>query len=555
MARYRIQAVLWRKANQATVDTLRGDSDGQYDIRLGSSAEISSFFTGLSQTLPTAQGGFTLKVPIAPFDGAGQVPANVLDVRYMGASSVRKDWNIPSQRPETAYPLWRMGRGLPKGQTTAIDAYVCLIRDVDNRYHARFLTKNAIGELPAVLRAAISSKEVGVWTAPSTGGVAMAQPTISSGASEVRAALLEHYNVLIYGPPGTGKTRLVQEVMTSFGDSGFQVDTAEEHKPISTGSSALSAFVTFHQSYSYEEFVVGLRTNPNTEKLIDLQPVAGILLELAENARKSGQSSLLVIDEINRGNVSRIFGEFITLLEPDKRLGSDGKTTSSTIKIRLPYARPDQPLVIGVGENSVNLPQPFTMPLRVYTLATMNSVDKSVAPLDAALRRRFHVIHLEPNLDSMAALLGVAPVGEVEIALPATELSDADVKRLGLVLLRRLNEGISSFRGPEYRLGHWYLRDLSGAKSPIDAEARLCRIWRHQLFPQLEELFHGRIEQLRILLEPSTKRADAPYQLREPEAAYTDAGGVPWVQTLPGSDKALMLFLRAIAGVKVLSGG
>ena len=153
-------------------------------------------------------------------------------------------------------------------------------------------------------------------------------------------------------------------------------------------------WVTFHQSYSYEEFIVGLRPDPASEKLLSLEPSPGLLLELAEWARVPGQSSLLVIDEINRGNVSRVFGEFITLIEPDKRLADDGHPTDRTVAINLPYIKPGIPVTVQVDGADVNVENPFTMPLRLYTLASMNSVDKSIAPLDSALRRRFHVSSL-----------------------------------------------------------------------------------------------------------------------------------------------------------------
>lgn len=547
MAYKNIQAILWRKANQATVDTLRGASAGQYDIRLvRNSPELEGFFDGLNRVDPTDQGGYTIHVPIAAFNGSNPVPAQSLDVRFMGESSTRKDWYIPSQRPATAYPLWRKGRGLPASAVAPIDAFVCLIKDTEGQFHARWLTQRTVERLPAEIREALTSKEVGVWLSPVTASMRQA----GSKVEQIRSALRQYYNVLIYGPPGTGKTRLVQEVMNSFGTDAYQLDTTEEHSPIIKQSSGLTAFVTFHQSYSYEEFVVGLRTRPGSEKLIDLQPVPGILLHLSEHAREGQNSSLLVIDEINRGNVSRIFGEFITLLEPDKRLQGDGKPSDGTIKIHLPYVREDQPLLISSGPLTRTVPQPFSMPLRVYTLATMNSVDKSVAPLDSALRRRFYTVPLEPDLDLMADRLGTARLNEGDISVPANGLSAEDVKRLGLALIRRLNEGISYFRGPEYRLGHWYLRDLEHATDADDATVRLCRIWRNQLLPQLEELFHGRVEQIRVLLGASAAKAASPTCVREPPAEYAEVGAVPWLRTVSTSNERLITFLLAVAGVK-----
>jgi len=174
--------------------------------------------------------------------------------------------------------------------------------------------------------------------------------------NEIMERLFSNYNVLVYGPPGTGKTYLMQQVARLFvaniegsGEPSYVVDTESERKPIVTEAAkqAKVGWATFHQSYSYEEFIVGLRPNPSGEQMFSLAPQPGLLLDLAEFARLPEHYSLLIIDEINRGNVSRIFGEFITLLEPDKRLDNENLSTTSTVAISLPYVKGSVTVEIG----------------------------------------------------------------------------------------------------------------------------------------------------------------------------------------------------------------
>src|SRR5207247_9261393 len=157
----------------------------------------------------------------------------------------------------------------------------------------------------------------------------------------------------------------------------------------------------------------------------------GLLLQLAAFARQPGCAALLAIDEINRGNVSRIFGEFITLLEPDKRLLKDGNVGERTVQVTLPYLRPGQPVLLDLGGKEVPIVREFTLPRSLYTLASMNSVDKSVAPLDTALRRRFHVIELPADEDSVADMWQV-PVPTEGLAMPDPCTDVKQVRQLAL---------------------------------------------------------------------------------------------------------------------------
>lgn len=161
-----LQAVLWRHVNKATFDTLTGKSKGQYDIRLTKHPKVEDFFAGLSRQDVTSKGGYTLTVPIEPFDGPDPVPATTLEIRFMGPGSERKDWYIRAQRPDTAYALWRPGRGVPIEFDEERRDFVLLLRDTLNRFHARWLRDEALQDVPEAVRSKMLAKEIGVMTWP-----------------------------------------------------------------------------------------------------------------------------------------------------------------------------------------------------------------------------------------------------------------------------------------------------------------------------------------------------------------------------------------------------
>jgi DNA polymerase III delta prime subunit len=426
-----------------------------------------------------------------------------------------------------------------------------LVRDVEGRFHARWISEANFNTLPTELEQDIlqqRQREVGVKFMDTT-----AANTI---ARQIYERLMRHHNVLIYGPPGTGKTHIMQEVARLFQNPDYYVDTANETSPITMegGNNAKVGWVTFHQSYSYEDFIVGLRPDPQANQLLSLVPVPGILLELSEHARPQGNSSLLIIDEINRGNVSRIFGEFITLLEPDKRLSEAGAVEDRTVSVRLAYVKPGTPIEIDPpgGTRSV-VPNPFTMPRRLYTLASMNSVDKSIAPLDTALRRRFDIFELPPDLGGMAEHMGFENSLDLrQLTLPATLQNPDHVKKLALALLYSLNHDIGFYLGPEFSLGQWYISDLARTFDTLDeAESVLIDIWNYKLLPQLVELFHGRIEQLEAVLDlgESEGTNNDPIFLVRPEEAMVEIGASPYIKPRVVETAAIIGYFRRVAGV------
>lgn len=184
-------------------------------------------------------------------------------------------------------------------------------------------------------------------------------------------------NLILCGPPGTGKTwsvrgRACQIVMGNDAPKKEDEIAALYEELISTDEPRVE-FVTFHPSYDYSDFIEGYR--PNAQGSFDLKP--GILKRMARRATLNPRSNyVLVIDEINRGNVAKIFGETITLLEDDKRAGG-----GFPIALRLPSSPSES----------------FSLPQNLYVLGTMNTADRSIAMLDIALRRRFDFEEILPN--------------------------------------------------------------------------------------------------------------------------------------------------------------
>ena len=198
---------------------------------------------------------------------------------------------------------------------------------------------------------------------------------------EVLASTPSDYelNTIFYGPPGTGKTfstarRAVEICLGQAPDEPAAVRQSYEQL-VKDGR---IGFVTFHQSYTYEDFVEGLRPKPMASGAgFTLEPEAGILKIMAERASKQSGNHVLIVDEINRANISKVLGELITLLEADKRRGAP-----AAITVTLPYSK-----------------SAFSLPANLYIVGTMNTADRSISLLDTALRRRFVFEELAPDTD------------------------------------------------------------------------------------------------------------------------------------------------------------
>lgn len=343
-------------------------------------------------------------------------------------------------------------------------------------------------------------------------------------------------NVLLYGPPATGKTRLISELFDALkkppqAKQGILLDVTDPNIPFSRPAQEITipqpikvVWTTFHQSYGYEDFVLGLRPEITTEGT-HLQPWAGVFLDAAlelADPNSIYKSVVIFIDEINRGNAARIFGEFMTFLDFDYR---DGGRVPLPLPLRqLNYQNGQSEMIRRPGGRESTIPADFTYPKHIYVVATMNSVDRAAVPIDSALARRFDRIEMRPNLDVLAEHWGL---DKMEIPKPIDKKSEnLSPFETAYFLLDRLNVTIASDLGHEFELGHGLLKPMFALKpandgsihSDVENEAwqSLAKIWDDVLFPQLEDRYSGRPEQLMELLrvENSLPPGDYAWVLR-----------------------------------------
>lgn len=274
-------------------------------------------------------------------------------------------------------------------------------------------------------------------------------------------------NLILFGPPGTGKTYVTAQHAVSLcqgrplaqlAAEGYRDQLMADYRKLSEAGNI--AFVTFHQTYDYTDFVEGLRPQVTADKRMTYELVPGVLRRLASLAtdpQRQDEQFVLIIDEINRGNVSKILGELITLIETDKRLGAKNE-----LKITLPIS----------GDT-------FGLPLNLHLIGTMNTADRSIALIDTALRRRFDFIAMDPQpevLDSSAYIGDVKP-GE---------------------FLKALNKKLAEvFRDREHAIGHaWFMPDGEKPRT----QAQVLKAFKDKVVPTLTEWLWDSPEKLREIL-------------------------------------------------------
>lgn len=298
--------------------------------------------------------------------------------------------------------------------------------------------------------------------------------------SEVPIMKEDLSNEIYYGVPGTGKTYKIQQ--------DYINNEQKKENTITT---------TFHQSYSYEEFVEGIKAkvNPDTGQ-IEYKVEPGIFYKACEKAAElAGYNSILemvedsdrvvkiqdaiekdkivyfCIDEINRGNIASIFGELISLIEDSKRCGANPKTE---LVVTLPYSG-----------------QKFAVPANLKIIGTMNTADRSIQLLDSALRRRFRFIECKP------------------------EYSGYNEK--AAEILKAINNRIRALLGKDYQIGHAYFINISTGNKDLE----IFECLRDKIIPLLEEYFYGEAEKIRMVLneyENSSNSTDNYFYIEDTDA-------------------------------------
>jgi 5-methylcytosine-specific restriction enzyme B len=252
--------------------------------------------------------------------------------------------------------------------------------------------------------------------------------------------------------------------------------------PPSTGAVQRYSFVTFHQSYGYEEFVEGLRPvlgGESGDGEIRYEIRSGVFKDLCRRARSApDQRFAMVIDEINRGNISKILGELITLIEPDKREG-----TENAVQVMLPYS----------GES-------FSVPGNVDIIGTMNTADRSLALLDTALRRRFEFVPVMPDARDEPG----APLAGLRVSAGERVIHIAR-------LLGALNQRIEALYDRDHSIGHAYFMPLAAETDGDERLVALQEIFSARILPLLEEYFFEDWQKIRLVLADNQKPPAAQF--------------------------------------------
>lgn len=293
-------------------------------------------------------------------------------------------------------------------------------------------------------------------------------------------------NLILYGPPGTGKTYNSVIYAVAICD-GKPVDELTDYAAVMSRYNELKkagriSFTTFHQSYGYEEFIEGIKPIIDENKQdIGYTIEPGVFKKFCDNAKSITRTStgiestvieentepyVFIIDEINRGNISKIFGELIKLIESTKRAGMPEEASAI-----LPYS----------GDE-------FSVPSNVYILGTMNTADRSIALMDTALRRRFQFVEMMPDSDVLRKIR-------------ADKVEDLDVA----AMLDKINERIEYLYDREHTIGHAFFTDL---KDDATLE-KLQSIFEKSVIPLLQEYFYEDYQKIQLVLGDNAKSDDS----------------------------------------------
>ena len=304
-------------------------------------------------------------------------------------------------------------------------------------------------------------------------------PVLNSSCPQVPVMKSQPLNQILYGPPGTGKTYHTIDAALKIIDPDFYDQNRNDRAALKAHfellkDEGLIGFTTFHQSFAYEDFVEGLKAETE-EGVISYVVEPGIfrrfcveeatIAEVSSTDRvdvSNTRNKVLIIDEINRGNISSIFGELITLIEPSKRRGA-----AEALSVMLPYSKEE-----------------LSVPGDLYLIGTMNTADRSLALMDTALRRRFDFIEMMPDTSLLSELI----------------VDGINIQKMLDVINRR----IQVLYDREHTLGHAFFMPLIDC--PENQRFSLLEsIFSEKILPLLEEYFFEDWEKIRLVLGDNQK--------------------------------------------------
>jgi 5-methylcytosine-specific restriction enzyme B len=363
-----------------------------------------------------------------------------------GLSDLRRDvaWFV-SQRPIGAAQLEPPVPALLQSQ-----AYVVDLTEAYQQLAGFVAEETPSGDQPRTA-AIVPQRELAFH--PVTADLA-AELLLDRGELETIADLLwERRQIVLYGPPGTGKTWLARKLAQHLTDEGAV------------------KLVQFHPSYTYEDFFEGYRPEAGGSGTLTFSLRAGPFRDFAEAAAANPSTPyILIIDEINRANLAKVFGELYFLLE---------------------YR--DQPVSLQYSPD-----REFTLPRNLFIIGTMNTADRSIARIDAAMRRRFAFAELDPRVAPVRGLLG-RWLARHELPGDAALLLDE--------LNRRITDADAAI-GPSYLMDPRIYERADG----------LDRVWKYSIMPLLADLFYGQddleerygLDSLRAAITPVLSAGEAP---------------------------------------------